>query len=382
MKKRNALARAVRAILLRLLAVVCMIAAAVPAADGAKIHLVDGKSGERLVLASILDKKGNVVALTDADGAIPVLSSASFPVTFTYIGYEPLELKRLPDKDVPLDRKEIELSEITVTPGSRPLLHLTGYLREYASSFGSSDSLTIYREAVADFLIPVEKTKVKGWRSPRILADNRYMRQTDSKGLDSVSDRVDDLFLWASMTDIFPASGYWMTLPEQLAKGSESASATVIDKDKVRHDWLKRGDVTRVNIDVMTKFDGHVYSPAVLKVLGATTDFTEMTGSYVFIDGNGDGRLSPSELSRVCRSLKMTGRGKLWKWAGDSKTPMDMRSYIEIYVTDGEYLTEAEAKELKKNPPFVDSALIEAPAEAPALHSGVRTIVDRIKAKH
>lgn len=46
-----------------------------------KIHLVDNDTRELLILASILDKEGKVVALTGTDGEIPELSPKSFPVT-------------------------------------------------------------------------------------------------------------------------------------------------------------------------------------------------------------------------------------------------------------------------------------------------------------
>lgn len=285
----------------------------------------------------------------------------------------------MPENDIALTPKALELSEVTVTPGSHPLLHLTGYMREYASSFGSSDSLTIYHESIVDFMIPIEDTKIKGWRKPRILAENNYMRHTDSKGLDSVTDKVDDLYLWASYARIFPSSKYSIKLPSDVAGVSGSVSKTVINKDKTRTNWQKNGDMIRLNHDVMPRYKNHTYSPGVFKLLGATINITEATGSYVFINSDGDNQLRPRELSRISRSMKMTGRGKMWKWAADSKAPVDMKSYIEIYVTDMEYLTEAEAKDLKKNPPAVSCNQIVAPAGAPALHPGIQNIVRRVK---
>lgn len=363
----------------RLLTVICLLSAAITAIGSEKIHLVDNNSGERLVLASILDKNGNVVALTGSDGDIPDLSPISFPVTFTYIGYESLEVNTLPENDIALTPKALELSEVVIIPGSHPLLHLTGYMREYASSFGSSDSLTIYHESVVDFMIPVEKTKIKGWRKPRILAENNYIRHTDSKGLDSVSNQVDDLYLWASYVNIFPSSKHSIALPSSVAEGSEAESTTIMNPDKTRTNWQKSGDMIRMNHDVMTRYENHVYSPSVLKLLGATIDITEAIGSYVFINSDGDGQLRPTELSQISRSMKMTGRGKMWKWAADSKAPVDMKSYIEIYITDMEYLTESEAKDIKKNPPTFASDEIVAPAGAPALHPGIKNLVRRVK---
>lgn len=341
--------------------------------------LIDKETEEPLVLASIIDRNGTIIALTGNDGTIPDLPTNAFPVTFSYMGYSPLEVHAVTNGNIGLTPKTFELSEVVISPGIRPLLHITGYMREYTSSFGSKDSLTIYKEAIVDFLIPIAKTKNKGWQKPRILASNTYQRHTDAKGLDSVSNNTDNIYLMASHLNVFPSStSSMLNLPKKIANASGVASETVYTKKNAKMDWQRNGDVIRLNHDGLTQFPNHIYTPNALKVIGATTDFTEVLTSYIFITNEGESAITPADLCQISLSLKMTGRGKAYKWAFDSQTPLDMRSYIEIYITDREYVSEEEGKKLKKNPPVVGSK-IRAPKEATALHPGIQKIIKRVK---
>ena len=139
-------------------------------------------------------------------------------------------------------------------------------------------------------------------------------------------------------------------------------------------DWQKNGNVIRMNHDIMTQYPNHVYTPNALKVIGATTDFTEALSSYVFINSDGENTITPADLSQISLSLKMTGRGKAYKWAFNTQTPLDMRSYIEIYITDREYVSEEEGKNLKNNPPVIKSG-ISTPKGVVEPHPGIQLLI-------
>lgn len=363
---------------------VCLLLSVITA-QGAGVHksyLIDSQTGDSLVLASILDRNGNLVALTENDGAIPDLLPTSFPITFSYMGYESREIATIPTSDVALTPKMYELSEVVIKPGTHPLLYVTAYMREYGTSFGSSDSVTIYNESIVDFMIPVGKTKNKGWRKPRTLAENTYMRHTNSNGLDSVSDKIDDMYLLAAKSHIYPsAKSAVMTLPPNIATTSGQASRTIFTKDSTKIDWLRNGNVIKVNYDVMTRYKNHVYTPNALKLLGATMDITEAMDNYTFVKEDNYNKLSPADVRQISRSMKMIGRGKVWRWSLGTKNPIDMRYYAEIYVLNREYVTEAEAKELKKETPVVSAERIVAPNGTPDLHPGIQSIVNRINSR-
>ncbi|MDE5870386.1 MAG: hypothetical protein K2H22_00350, partial [Muribaculaceae bacterium] len=95
------------------------------------------------------------------------------------------------DPNAPLEPIPYELPEVKVSTKHRPILHLTGYIRELSTMTSSADTLLLYREKWVDFMIPTGKEKrYKGWSDPRLLKTKSYYKWTDSSGLDSVSDRA------------------------------------------------------------------------------------------------------------------------------------------------------------------------------------------------
>lgn len=128
-------------------------------------------------------------------------------------------------------------------------------------------------------------------------------------------------------------------------------------------------------------YKNHVYTPNALKLLGATMDITEAMDNYTFVKEDNYNKLSPADVRQISRSMKMIGRGKVWRWSFGTKNPIDMRYYAEIYVLNREYVTEAEAKELKKETPVVSAERIVAPNGTPDLHPGIQSIVNRINSR-
>lgn len=345
----------------------------------AQNRLVD-ELGEPLPLASITDRYGNIIGLTDNDGNIPELKPGAFPVTFTYIGFEPLEVKNLSRREIAMKPSSYNLPEIQIMPGSHPLMHITAYMREHSTSMGSSDSVVILKESIVDFLIRVDKTKVKEWKKPRDLASKTYVRFTGKNGLDSVGSKVDDIYLWANKLNLFPSMKSKLNVPEKVVGKTGFAVDTVTTSKGTTLVWQRKDNVIRLNRDVLSAYANHTYSPKIMKVLGATTDFTEMTNNYVF-NNTGTAVLHPSDLRQLSLSMKMKGRGKIWKWTFDSKGYIDVTDYVEVYVIDREYLTEAEAKDIRKNPPYVRPSDLKAPNGAAPLHPAIQSIIDRINAK-
>ena len=62
--------------------------------------LVDKETGEPLILASITDRNGTMIALTGNDGVIPELPTNAFPVTFSYLGYKNQRVAKTENIDI------------------------------------------------------------------------------------------------------------------------------------------------------------------------------------------------------------------------------------------------------------------------------------------
>ncbi len=342
--------------------------------DADAFRLIDASTNAPLPLASITDRSGNVVGMTDKLGVIPELQKGRYPITFNYMGYASLQIQKPAEDDVKMIQRDYELPEIVIIPGSRPLLHLTGYMREITSVLSSSDSVTLFKESVVDFLVPVEKTKVKGWNKARELASKTYVRMSNSSGLDSVSTNHEyEFILWGNRKGLIPSAA---KIPDKI-KGTDVACDTIMGKYYPKIIWLKNGDVIRWYGDALANEKNHITTPWALKLFGLTTDVTEISENYVFDTPDG-GFIRPTDLRQVSVTIDMLAKGKLFKKTFDSSSPVNVRTYMELYLTDREFLSEEEGKSLKKEIPIIESSDILAPTNANPLHPAIIRTVERV----
>ena len=342
--------------------------------DADAYRLIDASTNAPLPLASITDCSGNVVGMTDKSGVIPELQKDRYPITFNYMGYASLQILKPAEDDVKMIQQDYELPEIVISPGARPLLHLTGYMREITSVLSSSDSVTIFKESVVDFLVPVEKTKAKGWKKARELASKTYVRMSDAAGLDSVSTSHEyEFMLWGYRKGLIPSSA---KIPDKI-KDTNVACDTIMGKYYPKIIWLKNGDVTRWYGDALANEKNHITTPWALKLFGLTTDVTEISENYVFDTPDG-GFIRPTDLRQVSVTIDMLAKGTLFKKTFDSSSPVNVRTYMELYLTDREFLSVEEGKSLKNEIPSIESSDILAPANANPLHPAIMRTVERV----
>lgn len=358
----------------KLLSIILSLTIFMGAFDANAFRLIDAETKAPLPLASITDCSGNVVGMTDKSGVIPELQKDRYPITFNYMGYASLQILKPAEDDLKMIQQDYELPEIVVIPGSRPLLHLTGYMREITSVLSSSDSVAIFKESVVDFLVPVEKTKVKGWNKARELASKTYVRMSNSSGLDSVSTNHEyEFMLWGNRKSLIPSGA---KIPAKI-KGTDLACDTIMGKYYPKIIWWKNGDITRWYGDALANEKNHVTTPWALKLFGLTADVTEISENYVFDTPDGD-FIRPTDLRQVSVTIDMLAKGKLFKKAFDSSSHVNVRTYMELYLTDREFLSEEEGKELKKEVPFIEPSDILAPANANPLHPAIIRTVERV----
>ena len=142
----------------------------------AKIVITDGKSGTPLPKASIFDRNGIFIAVTDNEGIVPSsVISENYPLNVRYVGYTPVEISSPDAGTVAMEESIYELPEITVDEVSRNLLYIQAYLREYANAVDTQYTLSYFTEKIIDFVLPMsKKAKFKGWDKSRTLAQRNY----------------------------------------------------------------------------------------------------------------------------------------------------------------------------------------------------------------
>lgn len=335
-----------------------------------KVTVVDDEDSSVLPYATVFGKSGIIVGLTNDNGEISIASENDFPVIIKCLGYEPLTLSQSKDT-IRMQPSMVNLQEVVVTPANRPVMRLVCYVREFASGATRADTIMNYNEHMADFFLPARE-KVKGFKphkSMRILSSRCCSRKTNSHGLDSifVPDFRDDTFSWADMVELSTEPVY-----ETAAIRNGQRNDSVPGKYGVKHLMRKANGNYIVKTDHLADIKSHSLSPALLKLLGLTIDFTEFQNSWIY-KSNDKGAYRPDDIISGTCSFSMTGRGKWIKKAFKTDSPVQMYSFYEIYPVDVQYLTIEEAKELWKNKP---APSIEVSPNASRLDPTIQHIVD------
>lgn len=324
----------------------------------AEVQITDAQTGQPLAKASIFDKKGKFIAVTDEEGKIPAnVSQISYPLNVRYVGYLPTNVTSPEDGVVGLEETFYNLPEVTVDADSHNLLLLTAYVRNYITRVTEKDTVVSFEEQIIDFMFPVTKNaKVKGWDKARVLAKRSYDHAKNSKR-DSVryTEGNKGSSYSYNLTDKF-------ILPEAMAAGN-SIKEIVPGKYSDKEIWRKRGNTYFLEIDDLADYKNHVNRPTIAKILGLTMEMDQSEWNYKFKD-NKKSQFSPEDVmeASIIWHLNMSGKGI--KYAYDAKSPIDFYGYGEMFVIDRAYLTAEDAKDIKKNPPVIDMRF-KAPENIP-----------------
>lgn len=347
--------------------------------SAAEVIITDAESGTPLAKASVFDKEGVFIAVSDDEGKIPSsLPASSFPLNIRYVGYQPVEVSSPDEGIITMTESTYVLPELTVDDVSRNHLYLQAYERNYQSALDPNDTISYFTERIVDFVLPLsKKAKNKGWKKGRVLGERIYthvkqkrkdksrdtLKYQENKNNKSYNYEMDEEFI----------------IPEALLSG-DSTKVIIPGKYYPMDVWTKLGDNYVLNRDNLSDEKNHVYSPTVLKLLGGTADFTRDEQVYNFIP-DGQGHIKPDMISEVAYYYDVTLKGKVWKWVSEQKEEIPLQSYGELYIIDRAYLTADEVKELKKNPPVIsmDFSAPDGISEPPA---NILKLKEEVKAKY
>lgn len=339
--------------------------------------VVDETDSTAIISASVFDASGNMVGMTSQDGSLPCLSPDAYPITVRNIGYEPLTIAT-PVDVAAMHAHVYELPDLILDgETSRDVLRLTCYIRGYGSLISAGDTVSQFTEYVCDYFIPRKKIKkYKGRTTPRVLAQQTYVRYANADGLDSIAKNTynDD------MSFLFLASLDSATIiePDRLRGADKTIVADTINgKHGIQQIYRKTDNAFTIYRDGLAGKKGHRWSPWVLKLLGFTIDFTEMYLSKSYQPST-NGIHKPEDMTNATFAMHALGKGKFIKKIFEKKDPIDMNTLFEVYVTDREYLTLQDAQDMEENPPEIDR--ITAPESASPLDAVTLRLINRIEA--
>ena len=327
----------------------------------AQTILVDEASGDPLVKASIFDRYGRFIGVSSENGEVPSdIDAGAYPIIVRYVGYVPVEISAPNSGKIGLTESEYNLPEVVVDDQSRNMLYLTGYVRTYGSGTTSNDTVTSYKEEIVDFMIPrTKKAKFKGWKKARVLASHTY---------ENIKKKERDTLIYKEGEKTDFGGSFNITevhkIPEPVRNG-EKEWYVVDGKYYPKETWKVIGDNYILEEDDLADYKDHKYAPSILKIFGASASMNQAEYKYKF-DKTDREEIIPEDFLEMTEIWNLDLTGRLFKKGFNSDDPINLNYYTEIYVTDRQYLTQDEAKELKNNKPVVIDSKIEAPKGIPA----------------
>ena len=332
------------------------------AAQGINTKIIDKETGNPIAGVTAFSDKGVILGISNSLGEVDLGGVKNFPVTIRSIGFNPVVCDR-PTKEIRLTHAEYQLAEVIVTPDDNMVKHVVCYLREYVSSTTHCDTTLHYNEHMVDFFLTDKKIKkFKPSKGPRILSSKLRTRKIYNDGRDSVfiPDAYDDTFSIPLSVLRIPSG----VIPPKYChpEGNEDTPGPKI-----------KGML--LGFDVLADKKNHTWSPWQLKAIGCTTDVTEAQMKLI-VRPRADCTFLEEDVQSLTLDTRMLAKGKIVKWMFDSKTPIDIRNYYELYPVEVTYLTPEEAKDLQKNPPA--TLIKKAPAALP-LTPGMRYIVEHAR---
>ena len=325
--------------------------------------ITDAETGQPLPKASIFDKNGVFITVSEDDGSIPSnISSASYPLSVRYVGYIPLTLNSPDLGIVTMEESTYTLPEIVIDDVSRNILYLQAYVREYFTGDNAKDTLAIYTEQIVDYAIPVGKAKYKGWKKPRVLSQIEYKY----KKLDRKDSSIDTLMMNEGgkmrSTNFNIAQKFQM--PECILSG-DSTEYVKYGKYYPEERWSVAGNYYIFENDELADKKEHNFQPGFLKLLGMSMAQTMCDYKYIFEKGQKPGA-NVENLVAASENFDLIMKGKAFKKATEQNDDTVLSFFTEMFVIYRAYISADEAKELKKDAPVVEIKNFKVPEGIPA----------------
>lgn len=317
----------------------------------AGIIVKDAETGLPLPKASIFDKNGVFISVTEEDGSIPeTVLFTSYPLNVRYVGYSPVTIESPNIDEVTMVETTFTLPEVVIDEVSRNILYLQAYVREYATIENAKDTLAIFTEQIVDYAIPVGKAKYKGWKKPRVLAQQEFEYIKIEKKKSSLDTLRFSEGGKLRSTNFNIAQKF--KVPECILNG-DSTEYIKYGKYYPEERWSVVGDRYIYETDGLADNKDHYFQPGILKLFGLTTGMSMDDHKYVFEKGAKPGA-TVENLIEASENYDLIMKGRLVKKVTEQTEDTKFAYFTEMFVIDRAYISAEEAKELKKDKPVVN----------------------------
>lgn len=267
--------------------------------------------------------------------------------------------------------KPRQLRPVVVDGRKERALHVLAYVREYSTLASYTDTITMFREKMADFMLPPSsRSKIPAWRLPRVIGSRSYYRYTNSDGLDSVSDRCPYYFSWADWVGLPPA----MPLPQPVSVDT-AASYTMPARWGYAEQWQRSGSGLSVAANMLAGEQQRRWIPDAAYLFSKDgVDFERFTLTLDF-DLADSLTARPLDLKGYTAQIESRGRGR--SMIGFSHGgPVFVTTRAEVYILDREFVTRSEARKWSEG---VNDVGVYPHADAPRLSADVLSLIARVE---
>lgn len=345
------------------------------AADRTKV--LDAESRMPLARVSIFDRTGKMIGTGDDKGLLPDIYPDAYPLTLRSLGYSDKKISTPGDSIIEMFSMAYDLPEVKVDTRKRPILHLTGYLREISSMSSSFDTIMLYREKWVDFMIPAHNEKhFKGWTDPRILKSKSYYKFTDAWGQDSVSDRIDHHFSWSDWISLPPR----VNQPKTIVRNRQITD-TIMGVYSSAEVWNRDSTKIRVDIDVLADTLRGKWTPRLNSRLWRDLDFERLLLTFEYSDCD-TFSVKPQNIDRMSFYIESMGRGHdMFRFKSRYDNILYVTTYVDLIIADREYLTVKDAKRKEKDQLLaLEEASIVLESEKIPRDSVINDLIARVNA--
>lgn len=337
------------------------------------VIVADSATHVPLPNASIYDKDGIPVGLSNRNGAVPEITHSRYPITIRYLGFNDKSVMSRCKDTVFLSERVSELPEMVVESKRHRVLHVLAYVREYSTLTTYTDTVFLFREKTVDYMLPTDnKVKFKGWSYPRVLTCKSYYRFTNNNGLDSVSDASRHHFSWSDWIGMPPKTPIPMRI-----KNSRISTDTLRGRYSPTEMWHRKNDKIRVEVDVLADTASRRWVPRLGDFFRRGLDYEKFKVVFNYENIVGD-TVSKSDLEGYSFSIESNGRGHDMFRFNKINEPFYVSTDADIYILDKEYITVMEARKWDKRDFDIEEIGIYEPLDAPPLTSSVLDLVERV----
>lgn len=336
--------------------------------------VVADSAGHRpLPAASVFDRYGASLGISDSRGRLPYIPSDSYPITVRYLGFNERTVGDSSQDTIFMTERVSELKEVTIESRRHKVLHMLAYVREYSTLSTYTDTVFLFREKTVDYMItPDRKMHFKGWTNPRVLTCRSYYRFTNTQGLDSVSDTSPYHFSWSDWISASPT----MTVPDAL-HGMTANTEILYGKYSPTEIWARDEDRVTIDVDVLADTTSRRWVPNIKGFFRNGLDFENFRVHYTYDNITGD-TISPRDLKGYSFNIESRGRGERLFGIRRVNTYY-VNTYAEVYMLDKEYITVKEAKKWEKLDLTKQKIEMFESPDAPALQPSVCELIARVE---